>query len=98
MRLAALAALLVASLVLIACAQSPDSPAGGRIPSTKDEVPRITVDDLWRNLQDGADIIVVDTRNKEEYAQGHIRGAISILDHVEEGQWRPPEGKPLVIY
>jgi rhodanese-related sulfurtransferase len=68
------------------------------IPTTKEEVPRITVDKLWQNLQSNADILVIDTRDKEDYTEGHIEGAVSLYDQVEEGVFRPPEGKQLVLY
>jgi rhodanese-related sulfurtransferase len=54
---------------------------------------------LWQEIQDGSDILIVDTRNEDAYAEEHIEGAISVpSERIEAGDWQPPEGKQLVLY
>jgi predicted sulfurtransferase len=89
-------ALLTTIIAFTACAQSSNPQTA--IPRFESEVPRITVDKLWQNLQSNADILIIDTRDKEDYTEGHIEGAIAFYDQVEGGEWRPPEGKQLVLY
>jgi rhodanese-related sulfurtransferase len=40
------------------------------------DVPRITVEELKDRLDDGEEIVVVDTRGESTYNIGHIAGAI----------------------
>jgi rhodanese-related sulfurtransferase len=46
---------------------------------------------LWQEIQDGSDILIVDTRNEDAYAEEHIEGAISVpSERIEAGDWQPP--------
>ncbi len=42
------------------------------------EIPRIGVDELKRKVDMISNLVIVDTRSKEEYEQRHIAGSISI--------------------
>jgi rhodanese-related sulfurtransferase len=42
-----------------------------------DEVPRISVEELKAMMDSGASVLVLDTRPRESYQMGHIKGAIS---------------------
>ncbi len=41
-------------------------------------IPRITVEELRQMIEEGADIVTVDTRDSASYASGHIQGAVNI--------------------
>ncbi len=91
--------LLAAIITLISCKQPPDTQGEVIIPTSPEQVPRITVDNLHRNIDGNADILIVDTRGINEYAEGHIQGAISApLSKIEAGEWQAPEGKQLILY
>lgn len=64
-----------------------------------EQVPRITIEELLQKLESGADILVVDTRTREEYVVDHIRGAVSApLSAIVGGQWVPPTDKEIILY
>lgn len=42
------------------------------------EIPRISVEELKKMVDDGGDFIVVDVRDAGSYTAGHIKGAINI--------------------
>lgn len=72
---------------LVGCASAPPSTTAprGRLAASKstepcvptDNVPRITVEELKKLMDDGADIVVVDTLYPYWYKRGHIKGAIN---------------------
>ncbi len=43
-----------------------------------DEIPRISIEELKQMIDNRADIVIVDSQQKEIYDRGHIRGAISL--------------------
>jgi hypothetical protein len=47
-----------------------------QIPAKSSEVPRMTVEELQARLDDGQQIMIVDTRNEAQYEREHIAGAI----------------------
>jgi len=52
------------------------------------DLPRISVEELKKMVDEDADIVVVDTRDGGSYAAGHIKGAINIhydvtSDHMQ---------------
>jgi hypothetical protein len=68
-------------------------------PSPEERIPRISLDDLKQKMDSGSDIVIVDTRHKEEYDVDHITGAISApLDDIIAGQWQPPAVKEIILY
>jgi hypothetical protein len=68
-------------------------------PTPEDSMPRISIDDLKQKMDSGADILIVDTRHKEEYDVDHIKGAVSApMDDIIAGKWQPPAGKELILY
>lgn len=42
------------------------------------EIPRISVEELKKMVDDGGDFVVVDVRDAGSYTAGHIKGAINI--------------------
>jgi rhodanese-related sulfurtransferase len=54
--------------------------------------------ELLRRVREGT-VVVLDVRPAEEFAAGHIPGAISLpLERLESGLDRLPRGKPIVAY
>jgi len=93
-----------ALLALVACAPSPittpepvQEPAAKLAPS--ELVPRITIEELLQKIERGDNILVVDTRYKEQYDVDHIKGAVSApLSTIIEGEWVPPSDKEIILY
>jgi hypothetical protein len=59
--------------------------------SLGDMIPRITVQQLWKELQNKQDVLIIDTRVDvdPQYATGHIKGAVPVtLASMLEG-WAP---------
>lgn len=77
----------LALIVPVGCASAPPTTAtpGKRLEASKstrpcvptDNVPRITIEELKKLMDDGADIMVVDTLYPYWYKRGHIKGAIN---------------------
>lgn len=68
-------------------------------PIPEDSMPRISINELKQKIDSGADILVVDTRHREEYDIDHIKGAVSApLDDIIAGKWQPPANKELILY
>ncbi len=64
-----------------------------------EELPTITIGELFQLLGDTSGIIIVDVRSKTSYEESHIKGAISVPESViGAGEWQPPEGKTLILY
>lgn len=42
------------------------------------DIPRITVEDLKQQMEAGADMVIIDTRDSASYEAGHLKGAINI--------------------
>jgi hypothetical protein len=78
------------------------TPAASARPSPSDMIPRITVQDLYKKMQAGADVLIIDGRAgvETEYEAGHIKGAVPVsLSQFTEG-WEPKvdPGTEIVIY
>jgi rhodanese-related sulfurtransferase len=68
-------------------------------PRTQDEVPRIAPSVLKNRLDSGDNILVVDARSADEYAQEHIAGAISVpLSDLEARMSELPRDQEIVFY
>jgi rhodanese-related sulfurtransferase len=64
----------------------------------RDDLEPVRRDDLLRGVQFGA-VVVLDVRPEEEYAAGHIPGAISVpLPELENHLAELPEGAEVVAY
>lgn len=85
--------LLVGVLALAAC--------GGatRVPKTQGEVPRITPQELKRQLDSSQEILVVDSRSLAEFQQRHIAGAVSVpYAEVQARLGELPRDQEIVLY
>jgi rhodanese-related sulfurtransferase/DNA-binding transcriptional ArsR family regulator len=76
----------------------PDLPAVREAFLGPEDVERIDRDELWRRAEEGA-VTVIDVRPAEEFAGGHLPGAISIpLDQLAERLADLPTGGEVVAY
>ncbi len=67
--------------------------------ATPDVDPEVDADDLARRLADAAPPVVVDVREPEETAQGHIRGSLLIpMNDLPMRLAQIPRGRPVVAY
>ncbi|HUT18575.1 MAG TPA: rhodanese-like domain-containing protein [Anaerolineae bacterium] len=72
---------------------------GDALPLTREDVPRIALDELRDLLASPRKIVVIDTRSGGEYEAGHIRGAISMPSAEVESRYRElPRGSKIVLY
>jgi hypothetical protein len=79
---------------------NPGTPAENKgIPTTSGDVPRITPQELKALLDTGARVLVIDTRDRASYEQGHIPGAGHMLSSEIETRYReiPPDAR-IVLY
>jgi len=63
------------------------------------EVPRVSPEELKDKLDSGADLVIVDLRDKEAFDEGHIKGAVSIpLSEIEARYGELKGDKEIVFY
>ena len=98
--------------LLSACgsAQSTNAPGASAVTATPtvtsgdtsltvDTVPRVTVEELLQKMETGANILVVDTRERFEYDGEHIKGAVSApFPEIASGEWVPPGDAEIIFY
>ena len=80
------ALLLFAILLVASCSPkessttSPETPSGNKLPPSSylPEVQRISVEEVKAKLDTGINIVIVDSRSKDDYELTHIVGAISL--------------------
>jgi 3-mercaptopyruvate sulfurtransferase SseA len=88
--------LLIVMLLAVGCQTSIPTTS---IPTTVEEVPRISPHELKAQLDAGKDVSVVDARTREEFEELHIAGAISMpSDEVEERYGELPRAEDIVFY
>jgi hypothetical protein len=85
-----------------ASAAQPAPSAATAKPSPSQMVPRITVDELYKKIQSGAKLLVIDGRAgvETEYIDGHIKGAKAVTLSEFTAGWDPkvPPDTEIVIY
>jgi hypothetical protein len=106
-------AVLMVLIGILACAtpttleSGPQEPLSSTMPSEESigtttnssEIPRISKEELLRKMENGEDILIVDTRYKSEYDAGHIRGAVSgPYSEIVLRKWQPPPDQEVVLY
>ena len=65
----------------------------------EDEIEELTKEELWRRLKRKDRLVVLDVRPEEEYAAGHIPGAVSIpLEELKKRVKELPRSKQIVAY
>ncbi len=66
-----------------------------------DDVPRITIQELKKMMDNKVPVVVLDAQPKRIYDKGHIKGAISFpwTPKLSEEQVAAlPKGRPIVVY
>jgi rhodanese-related sulfurtransferase len=95
-RLAALAAYLVC---LFAVPVQSAHASEALLSSSQVAVPTIEVRDLQTLIKENAFFFLLDVRQPEEFAQGHIQGAVSMpLGSLSSSYRQIPKGVKLVVY
>jgi len=64
-------------------------------------VPRISIQELKAMLDNGTPVTVIDAQPESIYAEGHIKGAVSLPWKSQldlEDVWSLPNDKPIVTY
>ena len=46
--------------------------------AANDDIPRVSIEELKRMMDDGADVVILDTQPRSTYDRGHIMGALSL--------------------
>ena len=65
------------------------------------DIPRISVQELKAMMDKGEDIVIIDAQPKDLYAEGHIKGAISVPWKSQialEDVWSIPGDATIVTY
>lgn len=65
------------------------------------DVPRISIRELKAMLDNGTPVTIVDAQPESIYAEGHIKGAVSLPWKSQldlEDVWSLPNDKPIVTY
>ncbi len=63
-----------------------------------ESLPLLSVHQLKDKIDRGEELIVLDIRGRDEWAQGHIKGALQIyVGHLEQRLTEVPEDKPVAV-
>lgn len=74
---------------------------GGAASAAAEEIPRIGVVELKQMMDEGTPVTVIDVQPKDAYAEGHIKGALSIPWRTQvplEDVWELPTDQLIVTY
>lgn len=69
--------------------------------SMQADIPRISIQELKKMMDSGTEVIILDTQPKGVYAEGHIKGAISLPWKSQialEDVWSLPSDALIVTY
>jgi PBP1b-binding outer membrane lipoprotein LpoB len=67
--------------------------------SLSDMIPRISIEELKRKMDNRSTMLIVDNRSQAEFDVDHIKGAICVpLADVAAGGWALPVDKELIFY
>ncbi len=62
-------------------------------------MPRISIEELKKKMDSGENVLILDTRHKEQYDLDHIKGAVSApLLEIMEGRYSAPTDREIVLY
>jgi hypothetical protein len=76
-----------------------DGSGAPRPPDVVSEVPRITPQELKDLLSSARNVVVIDTRSRDEYEAAHIRGAINVpYEQVELVAPQLPRAAKIALY
>lgn len=69
------------------------------VPQSRNEVPRITPEEVQDRIDKGDAILIVDSRSAASYADRHIAGAISVpAGEVSSRLYELPKDQEIVLY
>ena len=92
-------ALVAVFLASSACAANPPAAAEPAADSATNVNTQISPAEYQSQLGVGADHILLDVRTPEEFASGHIPGAINIaVDQLPQRLSEVPQDRPVVVY
>jgi rhodanese-related sulfurtransferase len=66
-----------------------------------EDIPRIRIEELKTLIDNGADILILDTQTKGVYGEGHIKGALSLPSKVNlsaDDVEQLPINKTMILY
>jgi rhodanese-related sulfurtransferase len=69
--------------------------------ATQGDVPRISIQELKKMMDDETPVTIIDVQPKDIYEMGHIKGAISLPWKAQialEDVWSLPNDQPIVTY
>jgi len=85
-------------LIILAACQSPAA-REPELPSTVEDVPRITVKQLKELLAEGRGLMIVDTRSREAFEELHLPAALYLDDFEARLRSSPsPKDTKIVLY
>jgi hypothetical protein len=69
------------------------------VSESESDVPSVNIEQLKEKVDAGADVVIVDVRSKEEFAEGHIPGAVSIpWEEIKDRYSEIPRDKEIITY
>jgi hypothetical protein len=87
------------SSVVLQVRQLWDPSATPTVSDSGSAVPRVSLEQLKEKLDADADVVIVDVRSKEEFAEAHIPGAVSIPWEEIDNRYRElPRDKEIITY
>ena len=91
-----IAASLVALALLVGCSKPSETTTPSS--SSQKQVVNLSVQDLLKRYKAGEKLLIVDVRTPEEFAAGHIEGALlSPLQNVEEGVKKIAKDQQIIL-
>jgi len=80
-------------------AQESDSKSLSETGDAQKEYKEISVDEAYKLYNSGNDYVFIDVRSEEAYAEGHIKGALSIpVTEIRSSINEIPKDKIIIIY
>jgi hypothetical protein len=68
------------------------------VSESEPDVPKVNIEQLKEKV-DAGDVVIVDVRSKEEFAEGHVPGAVSIpWEEMEDRYPELPRDKEVITY
>ena len=92
----AISAAFILVLLVAGCAATPTADP---VPTEQSQVPRLTPEEVRGLVNEGQQVVIVDTRSRASYDERHIPGALSIpMVEIEERSTELPRDKLIVLY
>ena len=89
------------SVILIGCAgpEPAPTPLSTKLPPSSylPEVPRISAEEVKVKLDAGINLVIIDSRLRTNYAQAHIKGALSIPESTMSTPYSDLDGYDEIV-